>query len=293
MNLGAGRPGTLPAALQQQLGGDLVEVQGVPGDGFGERVARAAGTAPELLGIAGGDGSVHAAAQVLLGTRTALAVIPTGTLNNFARRVGIRSVAEAADALRARRIQQLPVGVVNDRIFLNTLTFGEYSRIVRLRERYRRAIGKWPAAAVAFAISCFSLRRFDATLTVHDRTFTRRTPFVWLGVGWGSFPRVHAALERRTEPDLEVAILRSETPAAGLGFVFRLGARMALQRRPVRDRALEVLHARRVVIDSRRLLDMTADGEVLRLQPPVEVAIRDRALRVLLGPGIPPDGQAT
>jgi diacylglycerol kinase family enzyme len=293
LTAGAGRTAIDPAVLQQQLGAELVDVHVVPGEQFRETIARAARARPAVIGVAGGDGSMHAAATALEGTDSALAVVPTGTLNNFARRIGVRSVAEAATALRDQRVQPLPVGTVHDRIFLNTLTFGEYSRIVRLREHYRAAVGKWPAAALAFAVACFSVRRFDVTLTADGRTFTRRTPFVWLGVGWGSFPRVHEALERRTQPDLEMAILRSDSVAAGVSFVLRLGARMLARRRPIRDRALEVLHTRAVVIDSDRLLDVTADGEVLRLQPPVNVGVRDGALRVLLGPGIPPGGQAT
>jgi diacylglycerol kinase family enzyme len=293
LNAGAGRTTIDPAALQQQLGPELVEVHVVPGDRFAETIQRAASTQPAVLGVAGGDGSMHAAAAAIAGTSTALAAVPAGTLNNFARRIGIRSIEEAAMALRIQRVQSLPLGTVHDRIFLNTLTFGEYSRIVRLRERYRSAVGKWPAAALAFAIASFSIRRFNVTVTTDDHSFTRRTPFVWLGVGWGSFPRVHEALERRATPDLEMAILRSDSRAAGVAFVLRLGARMLARRRPIRDRALEVLHTRAVVIDSDRPLDVTADGEVLRLQPPVNVGVRDGALRVLLGPGIPPGGQAT
>jgi diacylglycerol kinase family enzyme len=293
VNAGAGKAQVDAATLRRELGPERVDVHAVSSSDFAGEIERAMRSTPPILGVAGGDGSLHSAAALIADTSTALLPIPTGTLNHFARRVGIASVAEAARALDDVRIQTLPVGTVHDVVFLNTLTLGEYSRIVRLRERYRGLLGKWPAAAIAFAVSCSSIRRFDATLSVHGRTFTRRTPFIWMGVGWGSFPRVHEALERRTEPDLEVAILRSDSAAASLAFVLRLGARMALRRQPVRDRSLELLHAREVLIDSRSFLDVTADGEVMRLQPPVRVMMRDHALRVVVGPGIPAGGRAT
>jgi diacylglycerol kinase family enzyme len=290
LNAGAGTSQTSGALLQERLGPG-VRVETVPVEGFREGIRRVADAGAAVIGIAGGDGSMHAAAGVLAGTSITLLPVPTGTLNLFARRVGITSVEDAGSALRDGRVRILPVGMVGDRVFLNTLTFGEYSRIVRLRESYRRVLGKWPAAAVAFAIAFVSLRRFDVTLTVQEGAFTRRTPFVWVGVGWGSFPRVHEALERRSHPDLEVAVLQSDTALAGLGFLARLGAHMVRGRGPIRDSALEILHTRDLGLDSRHRIDATADGEVFRVVPPVTVSVRDDALRVLLGPGSDDGGE--
>jgi diacylglycerol kinase family enzyme len=284
LNASAGRTEQQAAELEAQLGSDLVDVVSIPPAALPEAVSRAAEDRPEILGIAGGDGSLHAAAAILAGSGITLAVVPTGTLNHFAQRVGIRSIDDAAEALRNGRTTRLPVGTAGDHIFLNTLTFGEYSRIVRIRERLRPRLGKWPAAAAAFTTALFTLRRLRLTITTADSVLPRRTPFVWVGVGWGSFPRVHEALERRSKPDLEVAVLASPSRVAGLGFLVRLSARMASRQRPIRDRALEILNTRALTVDSGHRIDATADGEVLRLQPPVNVGIRDDALSVLVGP---------
>lgn len=283
LNAAAGRRATSAAALQRQLG-DSAQVREVEPAGIGQAAADAVREGATIVGIAGGDGTMHAAAGALAGTGAALAAVPTGTLNHFARRLGVPTIAAAARALRERRVQPLPAGVVNGRVFLNTLTFGEYSRIVRIRERHRPTLGKWPAAALAFGMALLSMRRFNVTLTVDGHTFTRRTPFVWVGVGWGSFPRVHEARERRAQPDLEVAILRSDTPSAAVAFVLRMGLRMAFRRTPVRDRAVEILHTRSLVIDAERALDATADGEVLSITPPARIVVQDTALNVLVGP---------
>lgn len=287
LNASAGRSRTEPGELQRQLGD--VDVVVVPPALLQDAVRRAIAEGRTIVGIAGGDGSMHTAAAVLAGTDTVLAPVPTGTLNHFSRRVGIPDLAAAAEALRARRITELPVGRAGEHVFLNTLTFGEYSRIVRIRERYRPRMGKWPAAGVAFATAFFTLRRLRLVITTPDAVLTRRTPFVWVGVGWGSFPRVHEALERRSRPDLEVAVLRSHSAAAGLAFLLRLGVRMARRQQPVRDRALDVLQTRSLTVDSRHRIDATADGEVLRLMAPVEVRLEDAALRVLSGPVHPVD----
>jgi diacylglycerol kinase family enzyme len=243
--------------------------------------AVAAGT--PVIGIAGGDGSMRTAAESLVGTGTALLPVPTGTLNHFARRCGIADIAAAGAALRAQVFDTLPVGMAGNAIFLNTLTLGEYARTVRIRERLRRFVGKWPAALVGFNAALLSMRRFGVAMETEGHSFTRRTPFVWIGIGWGSFPRVHEALERRSRPDLEVAVLRSGSRRAGFAFLLRLGWRMIRGEQPVRDPALEVLHARDLTLTASRTIDGTADGEVMRLLPPLAVTVRDDALRVVVG----------
>lgn len=288
LNASAGLTPADSNVLLQQLGTNRAEIMTVEPAAIRQHVRAAVAAGARIVGIAGGDGTLRTAAMELAGTDTALLCVPTGTLNNFARRVGIDSVAAAGAALRQPRLELLALGTIqaddHDEVFLNTVTFGEYSRIVRLRERYRPAIGKWPAAVVAFVIVLFTMRRFALELTVGDDVVSRRTPFLWTGVGWGSFPRVHEALERRHRPDLEIAVARTPGVAAALGFVLRLGLRMIARRGPLDDRNLEILHARQFAVSAHRDIDATADGEVLRLVPPVVLGVRDDALRVAVGP---------
>jgi diacylglycerol kinase family enzyme len=284
LNAAAGLSATASGDLTDQLGADYVDVRIVEPDNLATAIREAVAEGAAVVGVAGGDGTMSTAAGVLAGTATVLACVPTGTLNNFARRAAVEDLADAAAALRDRNVRRLPVGTVEGRVFLNTVTIGEYSRIVRMRERLRSFIGKWPGAVLAFGVSLFSYRRVRVTLTVDGTVLNRATPFVWIGMGWGSFPRVHEAAERRREPDLEVAVLRSQRAAAGFAFLFRLGVHMLRGRQPVRDPSLEILHVRSVTIDSAHRIDGTADGEVVRLQPPIQVEVLDEALRVLVGP---------
>lgn len=281
LNAGAGLSPTDAGALARALGKDRVHVRAVAPRNLERDIAAAVARHHPVIGIAGGDGTLRTAARILAGTASALLPVPTGTLNTFARRAGIHSAAQAGAALDHGRVVALPVGTMNGDVFLNTLTIGEYSRVVRMRESWRTRVGKWPAALLAFIAACATLRRVRVTLNVDGHTFTRRTPFLWVGMGWGSFPRVDEARERRRHPDLELAIVRSSGRAAAAGFVLRMGVRMLRRERPIRDRLLEVMHTRRLELDSHHRVDATADGEVLRLRPPVRIGIRDDALRVL------------
>ena len=282
LNTGGGSAPADPAAFAAELDPRL-EARPLPGREIPAAIERELASGTRTIAVAGGDGTLRSAAEALLDSDAALLAVPAGTLNHFARRLDIETPERAGEALRAGREECVPVGTFDGRVFLNTLTFGEYARVLRVRARFRRYIGKWPAAAIGFIDALVRSRRIAVTLELEDRSITRRTALVWVGLGWGSFPVVHEAAERRAEPDLEVAVVRAHGLAAA-ALLLRLSARLVRRELPIRDEAIEVFHARRITIRSKRRLDATADGEIFRLSPPVEITVRDRALRVLVPP---------
>jgi diacylglycerol kinase family enzyme len=153
---------------------------------------------------------------------------------------------------------------------------------VRRREQLRPFLTKWPAAFFGFLEVVLTLRTFEVELLVDGKSVKRRTPFVWIGIGLGSFPRVDEALERRSSPDLEIAVLHARTPWAMAAFMWRASMQMIREQYPVRDRELEIFQARDVVLRTKRRIDGTSDGELIRLTPPVNVCVRDNAVNVLV-----------
>jgi undecaprenyl-diphosphatase len=112
---------------------------------------RAAAAAPgtRVLGVAGGDGSANAAIGVALAAGLPLLVLPGGTLNHLCRDLGLESVDEALDALRAGRAVAADVGDLGGEPFANTASFGGYPEFVARRERLEDRIGKRAATVVA------------------------------------------------------------------------------------------------------------------------------------------------
>jgi diacylglycerol kinase family enzyme/membrane-associated phospholipid phosphatase len=105
----------------------------------------------KALGVAGGDGSVAAAATVALEHGLPLAVIAAGTLNHFARDVGLETPQDTADAVVAGHAVLVDVADVNGRPFLNTSSIGGYPEMVRRRDHLSGRMGKWLALTVAAA----------------------------------------------------------------------------------------------------------------------------------------------
>jgi diacylglycerol kinase family enzyme len=122
------------------------------------------GTKIRALGVTGGDGSVGAGAAVAERHGLPLVVVPLGTLNHFARDVGVYDLQEVADATRTGEAVAVDLGlvevhprtgsdeVVRTRTFLNTASIGSYPELVRLREHWQPRWGKWPAFVAALMV---------------------------------------------------------------------------------------------------------------------------------------------
>lgn len=276
------RSGEVRAALA--AAGVPARVTAVPPEEVAAAVGRARSAGADVIAVAGGDGTMLTAAEVLAGSSTSLAALPGGTLNHFARRLGLPTLASAATALAAGSVASVPLGIADGRVFLNTATFGFYADVVRRRERYRWLVGKWGGAVVGFALTLGRLRMMDVTLELEDRRLQRRTSLVWVGVGRGSFPLVHRSEDRQSRPELEIVVLRPRGIPGTATLILRVLLSLRRREHPVRDPALEVLHARKLLIQGRHAIGVTLDGEVTRCEPPVLIALQDEALRVVMPP---------
>jgi diacylglycerol kinase family enzyme len=126
-------PGELRAAAEER--GIRVHVLREEDDLF--EVARTADA--DVLGMAGGDGSLAAVAAVAIERDVPFVVIPFGTRNHFARDLGLdRDDPIGALAAFDGEERRVDVGRVGDRIFLNNVSLGLYAFLVHRREHHRR-----------------------------------------------------------------------------------------------------------------------------------------------------------
>lgn len=101
------------------------------------------------LGVAGGDGSINAAAAVAAASERPLVVVPGGTLNHLARDLGVETPEDAAEALERGLANVVDLPTIDGRPFVNTASFGAYTALVDAREALEDRLGKWPAMLVA------------------------------------------------------------------------------------------------------------------------------------------------
>jgi diacylglycerol kinase family enzyme len=125
--------------------------------GHATRLARAAARdGIDAVVVAAGDGTLNEAADGLIGSQTALAPLPGGSTNVFARTLGIRnSIMPATEqlvrSLEADSIRTIGVGEANGRHFLFHLGCGYDAEVIEQVER-RTWLKRWVAHPM-FAIA--------------------------------------------------------------------------------------------------------------------------------------------
>jgi undecaprenyl-diphosphatase len=142
--------GTASARLARRLAADLPQAAIIE-TGAGDLAARLrdAAASARILGVAGGDGTVSAAAAVAVETGLPLLVIPAGTFNHFAADLGVEGAPEALAALRDGEAVLVDLGLAGDRPFVNTSSTGVYVDMVNARRQLDPVLGKRLAEVVA------------------------------------------------------------------------------------------------------------------------------------------------
>jgi diacylglycerol kinase family enzyme len=233
----------------------------------------------ELLMAGGGDGTINTAASVLAGRDIPLGVLPLGTLNHFAKDLGIPlELEEAARVVLNGSVCRVDVGEVNGRIFVNNSSLGVYPAIVRLRERYREGgRSKWVAALWASLVVLKRNPFMAVRITVDEQVTVKRTPFVFVGNNEYKMAGLEAGKrESLVQRHLAVYVMNAEQRRG----LLRLGWQV-LRKGVDEVKELDLITVEEAVIETRRpWLQVALDGEVVPLRSPLEYRIRPAALSV-------------
>ena len=256
-------------------------VEMIDGGDYEVRCRAIAKRGDELLVVGGGDGSISAAASALAGSKTALGILPLGTLNHFARDLGLPTdIAEAAQLIARGRKRRVDVAEMNDHIFINNSAIGLYPLMVIDRDQQRKRLGRSKRLAMIVA-SVRTLVRFNhqrLTLTINDEKERIDTPLLFVGnndyrIDLGA-PGQRESLDDGT---LSVFVMRKKTRRGLIAASIR-----ALFNRSHDDDMEKIDGVQRLRVGSHRsMLAVSLDGEVVHSAPPLDYKIRKRALRVI------------
>ena len=262
------------------------------GSSFTEAAADALRRGSTMIVAAGGDGSVSAVASAIAGSDAALGVLPLGTLNHFAKYLGIPlDLPKAAAVIANARTVAVDVGEANGRSFINNASVGMYASLVSERASMERiGRGKWIAHGLA-ALRVWrryrSLRvevrssnvEVRSSLDVKPSTFAVRTPFVFVGNNEYQL----SGLELGGRNELAAGRLHvCMAPGMSRGGVARLIVE-AIFGDVGRLDGFDSFTATAVTLDSGTArVQASVDGEVVTLDNPLTFRIRPGALRVVV-----------
>jgi diacylglycerol kinase family enzyme len=240
----------------------------------------------DVLGVAGGDGSLAAVAAVAIEAELPFVCVPAGTRNHFAGDLGLdrADTAAAIEAFVAGPERRVDVATVGERLFLNNASIGIYAALVH-EPSYR---DDWLGAVSGVLENMLERDVLPVQVSFHDGSgnhwdqvlilFVSNNPYPLTGLG--GRPRLDAGM-------LEVSALR-RTEGQELGraledlFYSRYQAGHGWARWTTTSLAVDAPSGR---------LEVGIDGEPAVFDTPIEFRIHPGALRVLLPPSRSASGQ--
>ncbi len=246
----------------------------------GRRLARQAiADGCDLIVAAGGDGTIGVVAGQLLGTPTALGILPLGSIMNVPRMLGIpRDLEAAATVIASGEARPIDVGVGRDQAFYEAGSLGMNAAIFREAKRF--GLGDWASLGRMVWVT-FRYRPARMKIVLDDEIVRTRALMVSVSNGPYIGPAMTVAPEARLDDGrFDVRVFRHFSKWR----LIRHLAAIAFGRRQYSPE-VSTYRSASVRIESVHPLPCRVDSTELGMTP-VEFLVRPAALRVVV-PGPP------
>ncbi|MBZ9796352.1 diacylglycerol/lipid kinase family protein [Mesorhizobium sp. ES1-4] len=266
-----------------EAAGHSLSIEVVAGKEIAETLDRAASRrAVDVVLAGGGDGTISAAAARLMNKKKALAILPAGTMNLFARSLGIpQSLDAALESFADGEIIAVDMATANGQPFVHQFSIGMHARMVQLRQgmEFGSRLGKIGASAKAAWETIKNPPAMNVTLGIGDAEVTARVSGIAVTnnlFGEGHLPYA----DNPAGGVLGIYVTVAKQRAELVKFLFDVA------RGKWRDNEhVEIHQADRAVLQIHsggRRFRAVMDGELVRLDPKTIIEIRPGALNVLV-----------
>jgi len=234
----------------------------------------------DFLLAMGGDGTVNEVVNGLAEQthRPLFSFIPLGTVNDFARALGIPLEPELAiEALKMTHTKKIDIGQIGEKYFMNIVAIGEIAnRVAQTTVEQKTKMGSL-AYLLEGAKAVISNDEIEMTIT-HDGGIWKGTPMlilVALTNSVGGFEKMVKSAEVN-DGKLHVYIIKQ----AGLASFARMGAKILLGTLE-EDEGVEVIRSTSVLIESENPLYCNVDGDEGDCTP-LEIKVIPEHLEILI-----------
>ncbi|MEO8398686.1 MAG: diacylglycerol kinase family protein [Ignavibacteriaceae bacterium] len=235
----------------------------------------------EVIAAAGGDGTISAVAEALFENETPLGVIPFGTLNHFAKDLNIPlTLEEAAKIISKNKIVKIDVAEVNGRKFINNSSIGLYPKIVKKRKESEKLGGsKWTAMGLAFANIFSRFPLLKVIVQSNGESSNCKTPYVFIGNNEYSTDFLNVgSRESINKGTLSVYFPNNSSRLSMLRFALN-----GLLNRLDQQKDFTIILTKKLLIKiKKKKIDVSLDGEVVKLETPLEYKIHPKKLNVIV-----------
>lgn len=263
-----------------------IELCPTAGPGDGTLLARSAAEQRyDVVVAAGGDGTINEVVNGLAGSATALATLPLGTMNVWARELGLPlQPRAAAETLLDWQVRPIDLGRAGDRYFLLMAGIGLDAAItagVQAADKRRLGMLAYVLRGLAVALH---IRGTRVRMLIDDRRVKGRVLLVVVGNSqlYGGLVKI---THRASIDDglLDVCVIK------GNGFASALFHSIAIiSRRYSNDPEIEYYRARSVKVFARSALPVQVDGDTIG-STPMTFEVAQGALLALMPAQLPDD----
>ena len=249
---------------------------------------RAVDLAKQRRGVvvaAGGDGTINAVANAVLGSGCPFGVLPQGTFNYFGRDNAIsQDTDKAARVILGGRISPVQAGSVNGRVFLVNASVGLYPQILENREVWKAQLGRSRLVAFISGVATLVQSRHQLRLSIESagETIALRTPTLFVGNNRLQLVQVgiddkHA--EAVAQGQLTAVAVRPIGTLALLGLLVR-----GVLGRMGDAEHIQSFSFRRITVTPKGMkrIKVATDGEVVWMQTPLVFEVAPEPLLLLV-----------
>ena len=280
------------------LGWDVEVVASTSGPHLTELSRQAAAEKLDAVILSGGDGSIGNAVNGLVGSETALGVLPTGTANVWAQEIGLpkltlrnKSVVlqEICQALAKSSPKKIDVGVCNHTSFLLWTGIGLDAMIVQESESKR---ARWKKKIVEFEYGYLVLKNIfsyagvdyqilidDASQPIEGRYLMAIASNIRLYAGGHATISPNARLD---DGKMDLWLFPQNHWRQSFGYIQRVIKGVHEQ-----DDNIQRIGFRKLRIQSNQAPHIHIDGDPFETQPTIEINVKKQALNVLIPPNAP------
>ena len=222
----------------------------------------------------GGDGTINEIINAIGDAGSALGIIPMGSSNELANMLGITDWQIACNILAARKVENVDLGRINDKLFVTQASIGFDNILFELkRARREGAFGKFAySAKLSAAARSFKPIHLEFNF---DGKYSVETDCFNFSLSNGAF-LTYLPQKSKPQDNMLDAVLISHL---GHSDAVKYGqGTLDLSKKPGQ---VSVFHTKKIRVTSKEPVMVSADGKAVA-ETPVTIEVSDRKLRVIV-----------
>ena len=222
----------------------------------------------------GGDGTINEIINAIGNTGVALGIIPLGSSNELATMLGITDWQSACNILAARKIEEVDLGLINDKVFVTAASIGFDNIIFDMkRSRATGTLGRF-AYVTKLSGAARGFKPVHLTLDF-DNKYSVETDCFNFSLSNGAFFSFLPQKSRPQDNMLDAVLIGH----LGFGDALKYGqGKLDLSKKPGQ---ISIFHTKKIQISSAKPIPVSADGKVVA-ETPVTIKVSDRKLKVIV-----------